>query len=182
MKLTKGQKQEVSKQLAEVFKNSSHLYFTAFQGLKFIELAQLRAKLRPLSAKYQVVKNRIVGHALKEAGISGVDAALLKGPVGLIVGKGTDPVSAAKVLQAFAKDFPLLKVRAGYVDSKWLSSQDCVKLSTLGTKPELLASLAGTLYNTVSQTAGVLQAPIRDLALAIKAVADKKGSEAPAAA
>lgn len=182
MKLTKEQKKDLARQLGEMFRKSSHMYFTQYQGLKFVELAQLRSKLKPLSAKYQVIKNRLVAHALREAGIQGPDQGLLKGPVGLIVGHGTDPVSAAKVLATFAKNFPLLKIKAGYVDSRWLNAQDCIKLSALGSRPELLSMLAGALYSAVAQAASVLNAPMRDLALVLKAVQDKKGGEAPATA
>src|SRR5271154_575557 len=111
MKLSKVQKKEISKQMSEVLKKAPHLYFTHYQGLKFIELAELRKKLKPLGCKFQVVKNSLVEYALKDAGIDGIAEATLKGPVGLVVGQGTDPVAAAKVLVAFAKEFPKLKMR-----------------------------------------------------------------------
>ena|SRR5581483_6930035 len=184
MKLTKQQKKEISRQMAEALKKAPHLYFTQYQGLKFVELAELRKKLKPLNAKYSVVKNSLVDYALKDAGISGVAEETLKGPVGLVVGQGTDPVAAAKVLVAFAKEFPKLKLRAGYVDGSWLDAAACARLSTLGTKPELLSMLVGTLYSAVSQAASVLQAPIRDLALTLKALEEQKAKSgaAPAAA
>ena len=184
MKLTKQQKTEISKQMAETLKKSPHLYFTHYQGLKFVELAELRKKLKPFGCKYQVVKNSLVDYALKGAGISGVAEETLKGPVGLVVGQGTDPVAAAKVLASFAKEFPKLKLRAGYVEGQWLDAAACSRMSMLGTRPELLSALAGTLYSAVSQAAGVLQAPIRDLALVLKAVEEQKqkGGAAPAAA
>ena len=47
MKLTKNEKIEKSKQLAETLKKAPHLFFTEYQGLKFVELDELRAKLRP---------------------------------------------------------------------------------------------------------------------------------------
>src|SRR5271154_471270 len=106
MKLSKVQKKEISKQMSEVLKKAPHLYFTHYQGLKFIELAELRKKLKPLGCRYQVVKNSLVEFALKDAGISGAAESMLKGPVGLIVGEGTDPVAAAKVLMTFAREFP----------------------------------------------------------------------------
>ena len=183
MKLTKQQKIEQAKELAKLLGKSPNLYITQYQGLKFVELAQLRTKLKPFKCKYQVVKNSLIANALKEAGIPGSpDAKLLKGPIGIIVAPGTDPVSAAKTLVAFAKEFPLLKVKAGYVGDQWLNGSECAKLATIGSKPELLAKLAGTLYAAVAQSAGVLQAPIRDFVLVLAALEAKKKKEAPAAA
>ena len=155
-------------------KKAPHLYFTHYQGLKFIELAELRKKLKPLGCKYQVVKNSLIDYALKDAGISGAAEETLKGPIGLVVGQGTDPVAAAKVLVAFAREFPKLKIRAGFVEGQWLDASGCARLSSLGTKPELLTLLAGTIYSTVAQAASVLQAPMRDLALVIKALEEQK--------
>src|SRR5207302_1128135 len=182
MKKTKNEKIEQSKAVAESLKKAPHLFFTEFQGLKFVELDELRAKLRPLKCRYAVVKNSLVRYALKNAGVDGVDPKLLKGPVGMVVSDSDDPVAPAKVLAAFAKQFPLLKIKAGFVGAKWMSPADCQKLSTLGSRPELLAKLAGTLYSAVSQSAGVLQAPIRDLVLVLAALEDKKKKEGPAAA
>lgn len=186
MKLTKQQKIEQAKELAKLLGKSPNLYITQYQGLKFVELAQLRTKLKPFKCKYQVVKNSLIANALKEAGVpQNPDAKLLKGPVGIIIAPGTDPVSALKTLAAFAKEFPLMKVKAGFVGDQWLSSAECAKLSTLGTRPELLSKLAGTLYAAVAQSAGVLQAPLRDFVLVLKALEEKKKKEpaaAPAAA
>lgn len=182
MKLTKNQKIEKSRELAEALKKSPHLFFTEYQGLKFQELAELRGKLRPLRCRYAVVKNSLIRYALKNAGVDGVSPALLKGPVGMVVAEDDDPVAAAKVLAAFAKQFPLLKVRAGFVGRKWMTPSECERLSALGGRPELLAKLVGALYSAVSQSAGVLQAPLRDFVLVLRALEEKKKESGVAAA
>jgi large subunit ribosomal protein L10 len=178
MKLTKQQKHDASQAIAEKLKAAPHLFFTEYQGMKFVELDELRAQLRPLKCRYAVVKNSLVRHALKAAGVDGIDAKLLKGPVGMIVADVDDPVSPAKVLAQLGKKFPQLKVRAGYVSQKWITPADCANLSKIGTKPELLGMLVNGLYSAVSQSASVLQAPIRDMVLVLKALEDKKKAEA----
>ena len=45
MNLTKEQKKERSQSLAEEIKQSAGIFFTGYQGLKFTELAGLRASL-----------------------------------------------------------------------------------------------------------------------------------------
>lgn len=183
MKLTKNQKVERSKVLAEALAKAPHLFFTEYQGLKFADLDELRGKLRPLRCRYAVIKNSLIRYALKNAGVDGVDPKLLKGPVGMVVADSDDPVSPAKILAAFAKQFPQLKIKAAFVGQRWLSPAECQTLSAVGTRPELLAKLAGALYSAVSQSAGVLQAPLRDFVLVLKALEEKKSKEpAPAAA
>ena len=177
MKLTKNQKIEKAKELSEKLQGAPHLFFTEYQGLKFQELDELRAKLKPLRCRYAVVRNSLVRYALKNAGFDAADTKLLKGPVGMVVSDLDDPVAPAKVLAAFAKQYPFLKVKAGLVNQKWMTPADCQRLSTLGSKPELLAKLAGTLYSAVSQSAGVLAAPIRDMVLVLKALEEKRQAE-----
>ncbi|MHB2025603.1 MAG: 50S ribosomal protein L10 [Elusimicrobiota bacterium] len=182
MKLTRVEKKEKAKKLSDVVGKAPYLFFTEYQGLKFLELADLRGKLGPLGGRYSVVKNSQLRHALKGAGIDGADPKLLKGPLGLVVSAGEDPVSAAKVLAAFAKQFPVFKIKAGYVGQRWMTAVECQKLSSLGTRPEMLAKLVGLLYANVAQSAAVLSAPLRDFVFALSAVRDKKEKEIPAAA
>ena len=182
MKLSKDQKKEKAKTLAGTLSKAEHLFFTEYQGLKFVEMDELRGKLKTLGGRYSVIKNSQLRHALKGAGIDGADAGLLKGPIGLVVADGDDPVAAAKVLAAFAKQFPVFKVKAGFVGKKWMTTAECKTLSTLGTRPELLAKFVGLLYASGAQAASVLQAPIRDFVLALAALEDKKKKETPAAA
>lgn len=180
MKLSKAEKKEGSKQLAETIKASGSIYFAGFQGLKFVELADLRAQLRPHKGGCRVVKNSLLEHALKQAGIEGAAKEITAGPNAVVLGKTDDPVGVAKVLVKFAKDFPNLKLKAAYVGGKWLAGGDVQKLSQIGSRPEVLAKLAGVLYSSVAQSAGVLAAPIRDFVLVLKALEDKKKAGAAA--
>jgi large subunit ribosomal protein L10 len=182
MKLTKQQKIETSKTLAEKLKVAPHLFFTEFQGMKFVELDELRAQLRPLKCRHAVVKSSLIRYALKGAGIDGVDPKMLKGPVGLIVADNDDPVAPAKVVATLAKKFPQLKVRAGYVSQKWMTPAECESLSKLPSKQELMGKIVGLLYALVSQPVAIAQAPTRDMVLVVKALEGKLKSESGAAA
>jgi large subunit ribosomal protein L10 len=182
MKLTKQQKIESSKVLAEKLKAAPHLFFTEFQGMKFVELDELRMQLKPLKCRHAVVKSSLIKYALKNAGIDGVDAKMLKGPVGLIVADNDDPVSPAKVLATLGKKFPQLKVRAGFVSQKWMTPSDCDKLSKLPSKQELMGKIVGLVYALVSQPVAIVQAPTRDAVLVVKALENKLRESGAAAA
>jgi len=182
MKLTKQQKIETSKALAEKLKAAPHLFFTEFQGMKFVELDELRAQLRPLKCRHAVVKSSLVRYALKGAGIDGVDPKMLKGPVGLIVSDNDDPVAPAKVVATLAKKFPHLKVRAGFVSQKWMTPAECEALSKLPSKQELMGKIVGLLYTLVSSPVAIAQAPTRDMVLVVKALEEKLKSQSGAAA
>lgn len=177
MKLTKQQKQEKSKDLAKVLKDVSHLFFTEYRGLKFQEMGELRAKLKPMKCRYNVVKNSLLSHALKRAGIKVRGDFSLGGPTALLLVPEDDPVSPVRALAAFAKENENLKIKAGYVDGGWLTPEQCKQLSALGTKPELLGKLASSLYSSVAQVAWVVTAPMQELAMTLKALKEKKKAE-----
>jgi large subunit ribosomal protein L10 len=182
MKLTKNEKIETSKALAEALKKAPHLFFTEYQGMKFVELDELRAKLRPLRCKYSVIKNSTVRYALKNAGIDGVDVKAFKGPIGMIVADNDDPVAPAKVLAELGKKFPQLKVKSAFVGAKWMTPKECATLATLPGKQELMGKIVNLLYTLVSQPVAIAQAPTRDMVMVVKAFADKKAKEGAAAA
>lgn len=175
MNLTKEQKIERSQSLASEIKQSAGIFFTAYQGLKFKELAGLRESLSNAKCKFRIERNSILTHALKTAGIEGVDENLLKGPTAVaILKEDGDVAMSAKSLADFTKQNAAFKIRAGYTDGVWYDEAKIKVLATIGSKEENLSKLAGVLYNAVAQSAQVLQAPIRDLAYVLKAVEDSK--------
>ena len=178
MRVTRVQKKELSEKLADELKQSSGVFFASYQGLRFQNMAALRSRLSPANCRFRVVRNAIVSNAVKGAGMAASEASLFKGPLAVAIQKDGDIVAAAKILAAFEKEFPALKLRACYSDSVWYNQNECKRLSSVASRPELLGSLAGTLYSSVAQIAAVLQAPMRDLAYALQAVGDKKGTAA----
>lgn len=175
MNLTKDQKKQKSQNLATEITAAGTLFFTAYQGLKFVDMAELRAQLLPAGAKFRVERNAIVDHALRQAKIEGADEKLFQGPTAVAV--GGDIASVAKTLVDFQKKFAALKLRACYSDGVWYNEEQVKQLATIGTKEDNLSKLAGVLYSTVAQSAQVLQAPIRDLAYVVKAVEDKQNGK-----
>jgi large subunit ribosomal protein L10 len=114
-------------------------------------------------------------HALKTAGIEGVDENLLKGPTAVaILKEDGDVAMSAKSLADFTKQNAAFKIRAGYTEGAWYDEAKIKVLATVGSKEENLSKFAGALYSAVAQSAQVLQAPIRDLAYVLKAVEDSK--------
>jgi large subunit ribosomal protein L10 len=178
MKLTREGKQQKSAEFATELKGASQMFFSEYQGLKFQNLADLRAKLRPLGLRCRVVKNSIALHAVKQAGIDGANLDdIFKGPVAMISGPGADPASAAKVLFTFAKEFPQLKLKAGFLEKRWFSPAECEQLSKLGSKQEILSKLLGLINQPAVNVLSVLQAPARDVALVVKAYEQKLAKE-----
>ncbi len=173
MNLTKEQKKQKSQDLSCEITEAGTIFFTAYQGLKFVDMADLRAKLVPTGAKFRVERNAILDHAIRQAKIEGADEKLFQGPTAVAI--GGDVAAVAKALVDFQKAQAALKLRACYSEGVWYNEDQVKQLATIGTKEENLSKLAGALCSAGAQSAQVLQAPIRDFAYVIKALEDKAG-------
>ena len=173
-------------ELTEEFRTSSAAVLTEYRGLTVSQITQLRRSLKGV-ANYAVVKNTLTKIAAREAGVEGFDE-LLTGPSAIAFIKG-DPVEGAKSLKNFAKENPLLVLKAGYMDGRILDASEIKKLADLESREVLLAKLAGAMKASMSQAAALFAAPLSQAArtidaLRVKAEADPSvigGAGAPAA-
>ena len=115
----------------------------------------------------KVYKNTIAQRAVDQLGLGGLDDAL-KGPNALVF--GLDQVAPARVLADFAKTHDKLILKSGIVDGAVVDEATIKTLSGLPNKEGMLAKFASTL-----------NAPVIKFALTIKALADSKEGQEPAA-
>lgn len=177
MKITKETKKELSKKLSGEF-SSKDVFFAAYAGLKFEEISALREKLKPIGSNFSVKRNTVITHGLEAASISVSDKAALKGPTAVVIIDNPDELSrVAKILVDYSKEKPSLKIKGGFVSKNWLTPADCLTISKVGSKKELVGKLANVLYSNLAQIRFVLEAPARDLAYVLKALEEKKAKE-----
>jgi large subunit ribosomal protein L10 len=151
---------------------------TEYRGLKVAELAELRRTLRQAGGEYHVYKNTLVRFAVRDLGLDGMEE-LLTGPTALTFVTG-DPVDVAKALRDYARANPALVVKGGVLGTSALSADAARALADVPPRPVLLARLAGGFAAPLQQFAGLLQALPRNFAYGLKALADKRSTEAPA--
>jgi len=170
--------EEVQKQMTA----SPFVLLTDYTGLTVAQFAELRKRLRKVQTECHVVKNSMLRHAAKAAGLPVVDSALT-GMTALVVGADKAEVSAAaKVLKTFAKEFEKPKIKLGLLGQQVLGAAEIAALADLPSLDVLRAGLIGLLQTPATRLAVVLGAPAGQIARVIKARADKEGAAAPAAA
>jgi large subunit ribosomal protein L10 len=143
------------------------------------QLKQLRRSLGQ-DTTYAVVKNTLTKIAAKDAGVVGFDD-LLVGPTAIAFIKG-DAVAAAKGIDTFAKENPMLVIKGGMMDGKILTADDIKKLAKLESREVLLSRIAGAANATLAKAAALFQAPLSQAARTIAALEAKVAAETPAAA
>ena len=157
---TLNMKKELVQNLVEELKASKSAVVVNVIGLTVAEVSELRTNLYNAGCKLRVIKNNIIRRAVKEAGYEGLEE-LLVGPNA--VAFSNDTQSAAKVMYEFAKENEKVEIKAGVVEGEVFDAKELKVLATLPGKEGMVAMLLS-----------VLQAPIRDLACVIKAVAEKE--------
>ncbi len=135
-------------EMTEDFRNAQATVLTEYRGLTVAAMKQLRRALGEQN-KYSVVKNTLTKIAAREAGVP-VPEELLVGPSAVAFING-DPVLAAKSLKDFAKTNPLLVIKGGVLDGKFLTATEIGKIADLESREVLLSKMAGAIKAAFAQ-------------------------------
>ena len=166
-------------ELTEDFKSANATYLTEYRGLTVTSLKELRRSLGS-ETKYSVVKNTLTKIAAKNAGVD-ISDDLLVGPSALAFIKG-DPIDAARNLKNFQKENPLLVVKGGIYEGKFVTTAEIMQLADLESREVLLAKLAGAMKGSLAKAARIFDALRIKMEAVSGPIADNAKSEVPAQA
>jgi len=158
--------------LATLIGDNNVFYFTDYRGLTVQQLEELRNKLRQSKAYVRVAKNRLIKKAWGEITDDKLENAL-KNPTAMIYAKD-DPVSTAKMLRDFKKDYNLPEVKAIVVENMVYDGNKLGSFADMPSPQELKGILVRTIAAPLTGFVGVLSALPRNLVYALNAIADKK--------
>lgn len=145
--------------------NSVSTVVADYRGLNVAQVTELRKQLREAGVEFQVLKNTLLRRATAASELTDLDA-VLTGPTAIAFSE-TDAVVAARILNDFAKKNEALKLKGGVVEGRVIDADQIKALAELPSREGLLSMLLS-----------VLQAPVRNFALAVKAVAEKEEQSA----
>ena len=155
-----AKKETLVQAAAEKFESAASVVIVDYRGLTVEEVTNLRKQLRDAGVEMKVIKNSILSRAAKKVGLDGLDE-VFTGPTAVAF-SNDDVVAPAKIIDEFAKDAKALKIKGGVIEGKVSSVEQITALAKLPNREGLLSMLLS-----------VLQAPVRNVAYAVKAVAEK---------
>lgn len=157
---------------------------TEYRGLTVTQLKDLRTKLRDSDASYRVEKNTLARRAVTELGFAELDA-MLAGPTAVAYVHG-DPVAAAKILAAFAREHPDLVIKGGVLEGRVITADEAKGLATVDILDVSRAKIAGLLTAALRQIAMLAEAPARQILYVLEQIGapaeEAEGAEAAPAA
>lgn len=154
-------KQSLVQEIAGKFEAAASVVVVDYRGLTVAQVTELRKQLREAGVEFKVYKNTLVRRAAEQAGVEAINE-VLTGP-NAIAFSTEDVVAPAKIINEFAKKNEALEIKAGIIEGTVSSADDVKALAELPSREGLLSMLLS-----------VLQAPVRNFALATKAVAEQK--------
>ncbi|KMY33676.1 50S ribosomal protein L10 [Lysinibacillus xylanilyticus] len=154
-------KQAQVQEITEKFQNAASVVVVDYRGLNVAQVTELRKQLREAGVEFKVYKNTLTRRATEAVGLEGINDVLV-GP-NAIAFSTEDVVAPAKIINEFAKKNEALEIKAGIIEGTISSVEDVKALAELPSREGLLSMLLS-----------VLQAPVRNFALATKAVAEQK--------
>ena len=154
-------KQEVVKEIVGKAQQNSALIVAEYRGLTVAQIQELRRALREVNTTMAVYKNSLVERAADELGYAELKE-VLAGPNAFFFSE--DVTAGAKVIAKYAKRYgENLKIKGGVFEGQFADKAKVVEVSKLPGKEGLIAMLLSCL-----------QAPVRQFACTVKAVADAK--------
>lgn len=156
------EKELIVSKVENLTKDSESVLIVSYSKMAVDQLSALRLTLRKVSSTFSVYKNTLVKRAAMNLNITdkGLDT-VLNGPSGFIFTKNA--LETSKIVVKFAKTNENLVIKGAIQGGAFLSADQVKVLASLPGREQLLSMLASAL-----------QGPIRNLAVAVRAVADSK--------
>ena len=163
--LFRSKKAAIVDEVAEKFQSAVSVVVVDYRGLTVEQVTNLRKDLREAGVEMRVIKNTYLKRAADKVGYEGLDETFT-GPTAVAF-SSEDVVAPARIMAKYAEDIEALEIKGGMIEGKVASLEEINALAKLPNREGMLSMLLS-----------VLQAPVRNFAYAVKAVADSKDEDA----
>ena len=171
MSLNLAEKKEVVAEVSERLKKAQAVVLAEYRGIAVEDITGLRKEARASGVYLRVLKNTLARRAVQGTPFEKL-ADQMVGP--LAYGISDDPVSAAKVLSAYAKKNEKLVIKGGAMPNVVMSVKEVGQLATMPSREELLAKLMGTMQAPIAKFVQTLNEVPGKFVRTVAAVRDQK--------
>jgi len=168
-------KKEVVAEVSARLADAQTVVLAEFRGLKVEAITVLRARARKDGVYLRVLKNTLARRAVQGTPFEKLSDQMV-GP--LAYGISKDPVAAAKVLHAYARENDKLVIKGGAMPNYLMSAKEVGNLATMPSREQLLATLLGTMQAPVAKFVQTLNEVPSKFVRTLAAVRDQKEKQA----
>lgn len=159
--MDRAQKEAVVEELGQIFASSGVVVVAHYAGLTVAEMQALRARMRDAGGAVRVAKNKLAKIALEGKPCASI-GNLLTGMT--VLAYSEDPVAAAKVIDAYAKDNKKLEILGGAMGNAALTPEGVKAVAQMPSREELIAQVVACIGAPASNIAGAIGAPASNIA------------------
>jgi len=166
----RAQKEKVVEELGQIFESSGVIVVAHYAGLTVAEMQDLRAQMREAGGSVRVAKNKLAKIALEGTPNASI-GEFLTGMT--VLAYSEDPVAAAKVVDAYAKENDKLVILGGAMGGTALDVDGVKAVAKMPSRDELIAQIASCIGAPASNIAGAIGAPASNIASILSTIEDK---------
>ena len=171
--MDRAQKEKVVEELGQVFESSGVVVVAHYAGLTVAEMQELRGQMSEAGGSVRVAKNKLAKIALEGTPNASI-ADLLNGMT--VLAYSEDPVAAAKVVDAFAKENDKLVILGGAMAGTALDVDGVKAVAKMPSRDELIASIVGCIGAPASNIAGAIGAPASNIASILSTLEEREAA------
>ena len=165
MAKTKEQKAAIVEKIEKALKEGTSSVFVHFTKVNVADETAMRRSLKKEGVAYFVAKKTLIKRALEKLGQKHEEVPL-QGEVAVASGGGDDATAAARLVHEFGQKMAdKLTILGGIFEGKLVGAAAMQEIATIPS----MHVLRGMFVN-------VINSPIQGLAIALNAIAEKKGS------
>ena len=165
MAKTKAEKGAIIDKLENAFKNATSSVFVHFTKVTVADESAMRRSLRNDGVQYFVAKKTLIRRALDKLGHAH-EGLPMEGEIAVAYGGVKDATAPARLVHDFGKKFvDKLVILGGIFEGKLVGQSEMQEIATIPS----MKVLRGMFVN-------VINSPIAGLAVALKAIADKRSA------
>ena len=169
----RAQKEKVVGELGQIFSDSGVVVVAHYAGLSVAEMTEFRNRMREAGGSVRVAKNRLARIALEDAPCKDM-GQFLQGQT--VLAYSEDPVAAAKVVDAYAKDNKKLEVVGGAMGETLLDQAGVKSVAAMPSREELLSSIAGMLGAPAGNLVSAITSPAASIAGCLQTIAEREAA------
>jgi len=169
----RAQKEKLVEELGQIFESSGVVVVAHYAGLTVAEMQALRASMSEAGGAVRVAKNKLAKIALEGTPNASI-ADLLTGMT--VLAYSEDPVAAAKVVDAYAKENDKLVILGGAMGGTALDVDGVKAVAKMPSRDELIASIVGCIGAPASNIAGAIGAPASNIASILTTLEEREAA------
>lgn len=171
--MDRAKKEAVVEELGRIFSDSGVVVVAHYEGLSVAEMTDFRLRMKNAGGAVRVAKNKLARIALKGTP-SETMGNLLTGMT--VFAYSEDPVAAAKVVEAYAKDNKKLVVLGGTMGETPLDEAGVKAVASMPSREELISSIVASIGAPAANLAATIGAPAANIAAILTTLEEREAA------